>query len=203
MNRVRFTLSCAALAALSCGFGSSGLETIKTSEGGNSSDDSSSGGDDAPGSSSSDDSATPPHDATSGDGGRDATMAAPDGDAGKRDGASAEGGPNPGVVACAGTDCALGSNICCTCPACFPPFPTNCYPAFPGCVTGQPLHCDDRTDCPAMEVCCWTYASGVFTGSSCKAACAGTDVQLCRVDAECVKGSCKTASAIPGFTACM
>jgi hypothetical protein len=112
-------------------------------------------------------------------------------------------GPSPGVINCAGTACAIGSSVCCTCANCFPPFPTSCFPSFPGCVTGVPVHCDDRTDCSAGQVCCGSLSTGTFTGSACKASCAAGDVQLCAVNAECAKGSCKASTAVPGFSTCM
>jgi hypothetical protein len=122
-------------------------------------------------------------------------------------GGAGDGGPTPGSIQCASTPCSLASNVCCTCPNCFPPFPTFCSPSFPGCVTGTALKCDDRTDCNGADVCCGVFQSGAFAGTSCQLSCAtdaaATGVQFCNVDAECAKGTCQPLTSVPGFTGCM
>jgi hypothetical protein len=193
------------LSVVSCGFGSSGLQSLKIGEGGSSSDgqvdDSNVGGDDAPNVSALDGEEPGSDAARDANDGKDATKTP--GDASPSDGAPNDGGPNPGSVACAGSDCPLSSGICCPCPNCFPPYPTSCYPTFPGCVSGAPLYCDDRSDCSANQVCCATFTGNLFVGSSCKAMCGTNDVQMCRVNAECVKGSCQTSTKFPDYTTCM
>jgi hypothetical protein len=200
----------AAAAALSygCGLGKSGLEPGPL---GLDADDD--------GVISSDDVGTPGDGTTSADVGFDQGEAGRDGSvrdvqvADRRvagDGSAspdAIGGGSPGSINCASTPCSLASNFCCTCPNCFPPFPTFCSPTFPGCVTGAALQCDDRTDCSGGDVCCGAFPSGAFAGTSCQASCASAaasgDVQFCNVDAECAKGTCKPLTSVPGFTGCM
>jgi hypothetical protein len=198
--------SCALVLVVSCGLGTAGLQPQATSggphDGGVAPADAASGGGPqgeaaAPQGGGPDASAGHGPDAA-GDAGADGAVATVDGAAFLGD-----GGPTPGSVTCAGTACAISSNICCTCPGCFPPFPTSCFPSFPGCVTGVPVQCDDRTDCASGQVCCGKYSGATFSKAACQASCASADVQLCNVDAECAHGTCKPSTALPGFATCM
>jgi hypothetical protein len=99
--------------------------------------------------------------------------------------------------------------VCCTCPNCFAPYPTTCFPAATGCVgivfSGYyaRLTCESTTNCSVGSVCCASFTASVLTGSSCKPSCATGDVQMCLDSSECPQGhSCKAAASIPGFTAC-
>jgi hypothetical protein len=125
-----------------------------------------------------------------------------------------EGGPSHGTMGCPPSSdagpCDLTSNVCCTCPGCFAPYPTNCFPAVTGCVgvvfSGfyARLTCGGVANCGPGSVCCAIYNSvSVLTGSSCLSACPQGDDQLCSTSTECVPGkSCRPLSSIPGFSGC-
>ncbi|MGH7435819.1 MAG: hypothetical protein ACRENE_09105, partial [Polyangiaceae bacterium] len=125
-----------------------------------------------------------------------------------------EGGPSHGTMGCPPSSdaapCDLASNVCCTCPGCFAPYPTDCFPALTGCVgvvfSGlyARLSCGDVTNCARGSVCCTVYDSAsVLTGSSCLSACPPGDDQLCSTSAECGAGkTCRPLTSVPGFSGC-
>jgi hypothetical protein len=129
--------------------------------------------------------------------------------------APSEAGPSQGTMGCPpGSDaglCGLSSNVCCTCPNCFAPYPTQCFPAVTGCVgivfSGiyARLTCGDSTNCTAGSVCCAEFnAASALTGSSCQSACSTTGaVQLCTSSGECATGkTCQPLTSIAGFSGC-
>lgn len=121
-------------------------------------------------------------------------------------GAGGTGGtPTPGSITCGAGPCALNFNVCCTCPGCTLPFPTQCYPKITGCTTGTPMHCDDQADCGG-KVCCAHFQppSYDFTGATCESKCPDEgNAQLCTTDLECPDGrKCKPLASLPGFKAC-
>jgi hypothetical protein len=108
-----------------------------------------------------------------------------------------------------GSACDLSSNVCCTCPNCFAPYPTQCFPTATGCVgvifsgAYAPLTCEDKTNCAAGSVCCASFKTSALTGSSCKPSCGSGDVQLCTGSTECATGkTCQPLTSIPGFDGC-
>lgn len=108
-----------------------------------------------------------------------------------------------------GSACDLSSNVCCTCPNCFAPYPTQCFPTVTGCVgvifsgAYAPLTCEDMTNCAAGSVCCASFKTSALRGSSCKPSCGSGDVQLCTVSTECATGkTCQPLTSIPGFDGC-
>ena len=121
---------------------------------------------------------------------------------------------SPGSIDCPpgsdGSACDLSSNVCCTCPNCFAPYPTECFPAVTGCVgvvfsgVYAPLTCEDKTNCATGSICCASFnSSSALTGSSCKPSCGAGDVQLCTVSTECATGeTCQALMSIPGFDGC-
>lgn len=126
-----------------------------------------------------------------------------------------EGGPSHGTMGCPpGSDsglCDLSSNVCCTCPGCFAPYPTLCLPALTGCVgvvfsgVYARLTCGDSTNCATGSICCAEFdTTSALIGSSCLASCptAGA-AQLCTTSAECAAGKmCQPTAAISGFSTC-
>jgi hypothetical protein len=94
------------------------------------------------------------------------------------------GEPTPGTIACAAAACTIAgfpTNLCC-----FEGITTQCLPSFPGCVTiGRPLRCDDAADCDSGDVCCGTFT----LGTTCASSCGDAQLQLCRTDRECRRGS--------------
>jgi hypothetical protein len=119
--------------------------------------------------------------------------------------ADALGDADASVMNCGGSPCDLSSNVCCTCANCSLPFPTGCFPAFPGCEpsgTYMVLTCSAH-NCSGTSVCCASFSSSALSGASCFSSCATGDVQLCASDAECPHGqTCSALSSIPGFTGC-
>jgi hypothetical protein len=125
-----------------------------------------------------------------------------------------EGGPSHGTMGCPPSSdaapCGLTSDVCCTCPGCFAPYPTNCLPALTGCVgvvfSGfyARLTCGDVTNCASGSVCCTIYNSAsVLTGSSCLPVCPPGGDQLCSTGAECAAGkTCRPLTSVPGFSGC-
>lgn len=111
-----------------------------------------------------------------------------------------------GFLTCGVSTCNLSSDVCCTCPNCALPFPTTCFPTFPGCVPGtvySPLACGSSANCPEQISCCASFSSTGLTGASCRRACASTDVRLCASDAECAgETTCRALASIPGFMGC-
>ena len=116
------------------------------------------------------------------------------------------GAGDAAIMTCGTSPCDLTANVCCTCANCALPFPTGCFPAFPGCVpsaTYMVLTCGGPENCPANETCCASFSGSTFTAASCRPTCATTDVRLCQVDADCpAQMKCKALASIPGFTGC-
>ncbi|MGO9832818.1 MAG: hypothetical protein ACLP1X_01245 [Polyangiaceae bacterium] len=138
-----------------------------------------------------------------------------DGNGDASDAIDAEVMPSQGSIGCpengdAAAPCDLSSNVCCTCPNCFAPYPTQCFPTVTGCVgvvfSGiyAPLACENQMNCAAGSVCCASFnSSTLLTGSSCKPSCAAGDVQLCTVNTECgASRTCQSLTSIPGFNGC-
>jgi hypothetical protein len=129
-------------------------------------------------------------------------------DSGVGGGSGGQGGSaTPGSIQCGWTACTTQDNVCCTCPSCFPPFPTACFPKITGCSgTGKLMVCDDATDCKLGYVCCahFQFPKYEFTGASCEASCPlEGNAQLCTTDAECPPDStCKDLASLPGFKGC-
>ena len=128
---------------------------------------------------------------------------------------SPETGSSHGTMDCPPSSdaapCDLTANVCCTCPDCFAPFPTGCFPALTGCVgvviTGvyARLTCGDSTNCAPGWTCCAQFdTTSALTGSSCLSACPPTGAApLCITSAECTTGtSCRPLASAPGFSAC-
>lgn len=126
-----------------------------------------------------------------------------------------DAGPSHGTMACPpGGDaavCDLGSNVCCTCPNCFAPYPTECFPTLTGCVgvvfsgTYARLTCGGSNNCDTGQVCCAEFDSAsVLTGSACLAACPSPgSVQLCTPGDACGAGTtCQPLASVQGFSAC-
>jgi hypothetical protein len=126
-----------------------------------------------------------------------------------------EAGPSRGTMDCPpGSDsgaCDLSSNVCCTCPNCFAPYPTQCFPAVTGCVgivfsgVYARLACGDSTNCAAGSVCCAEFnTTPALIGSSCRSACSTSGaVQLCTSSGECAAGkTCQPVTSIAGFSGC-
>jgi hypothetical protein len=126
-----------------------------------------------------------------------------------------EAGPSHGTMGCPPSSdaglCDLSSNVCCTCPGCFAPFPTLCLPALTGCVgvvlsgVYARLTCGDSTNCATGSVCCAGFdMTSALVGSSCLASCPTTGAaQLCTTSAECAAGKmCQPSTAISGFSTC-
>ncbi len=143
--------------------------------------------------------ATLPPDATIADASRDTNI-------------DARGGPLEGgisdssVMTCGAAPCDLSTSVCCTCANCALPFPTSCFPSFPGCVpagTYATLSCGGAANCPSHSQCCASFANGNLAGASCRSSCQGGDVQLCATDAECQDHqTCTMLASIPGFKGC-
>lgn len=130
-------------------------------------------------------------------------------------GTLAEAGPSHGTMSCpADSDaavCDLSTSVCCTCPGCFAPYPTGCFPTLTGCVgvvfTGvyARLTCGDATNCETGSTCCAQFdPTGALTGSSCLPSCpAAGSAQLCTVNAPCGAGaSCRPLPSAPDFSTC-
>jgi hypothetical protein len=137
-----------------------------------------------------------------------------DGDA-EATGTIVEAGPSHGIMNCpADSDaapCDLSTNVCCTCPGCFAPYPTGCFPVLTGCVgvvfsgVYARLTCGDSTNCgPGWSCCAQFDVGGALTGSSCLPSCPTTGAaQLCTSSAPCGAGkSCRPVSSAPGFSTC-
>jgi hypothetical protein len=136
----------------------------------------------------------------------DASVADHLAEAGLDSSANALGDADASVMNCGGTPCDLSSNVCCTCANCSLPFPTGCFPAFPGCepaTTYMVLTCGSTSNCSGTSLCCASFSSSTLSGASCSPSCATGDVQLCASGAECPHGqTCSALASIPGFTGC-
>lgn len=113
------------------------------------------------------------------------------------------GTATPGNVVCAGLPCmvdAFPPNICCVGAA---PFPTSCFPTFPGCVNAviATISCDDAADCENGMFCCGSL-SGQVLGASCTASCPGPAFQVCRTAAECASNDCQMITQAPDYGRC-
>jgi hypothetical protein len=146
--------------------------------------------------------------ATAGQAGAGAT--AGEAGAGATGGQAGSGGgggtATPGTILCGAGVCSTDFNICCSCPGCTLPLPTQCFPKITGCTgTGKVLTCDDAADC-AGGVCCAHFQppSYTFTGATCESSCPDEgNAQLCSVDSECPdQRVCKPLASLPGFRAC-
>jgi hypothetical protein len=124
----------------------------------------------------------------------------PAGDAGR----GVPGGPSPGVIFCAGIQCAIAGTPTNTCCVGAPPFPTQCMPSFPGCsvTSGFGISCDDTTDCLNGQICCGAL-SGPSAGSRCAVTCDASSFQLCRADSQCPSKACRPIAAAPAYDACL
>jgi hypothetical protein len=107
----------------------------------------------------------------------------------------------PMSISCGTSTCTITSgltDVCCALPLAFPPFPTGCFPVFPGCVTtGVPFACDDAADCTNGDVCC-----GSTAGTACGKTCPSGKVQFCRTNAECNGGECRPWSTATEYSTC-
>jgi hypothetical protein len=143
--------------------------------------------------------ATLPGDAAIADASRDASL---DGRGGPLEG----GISDSSVMSCGTSPCDLSTSVCCTCANCALPFPTGCFPSFPGCVpagTYATLTCGGAANCSVHSQCCASFTNGSLAGASCQSSCSGGDVQLCASDGECPGNqTCTTLMSIPGFTGC-
>ena len=175
------------------GSSSSGSSSSGSSSGGSSSSGSSSGGSSSGGSSSGG--------STSG-GVKDAG------------GPPATGGSiHCGTSAPGATACSAGAEVCCGTWTKPNKVQFACEPAGPlACAGGRTIACDDRTDCPAGQVCCGTLEeySG-YTSVQCKTTCTsppGTRaVRFCDPDApidECAQLGkyCGPSQSLPGYNVC-
>jgi hypothetical protein len=116
------------------------------------------------------------------------------------------GAPTPGIIRCGGGICQTSFQICCTCPNCTIPYPTQCFPQITGCTgTGKLMTCDDAADCNG-GVCCAHFQppNYTFTGATCESSCPDEgNAQLCAIDGECPpERACKPLASLPGFRAC-
>lgn len=108
--------------------------------------------------------------------------------------------------------CAAGSQVCCASVKdtgstyqCKPAAPTAC----PGAIR---VACDDRTDCPADQICCGMLVTGVgYNSIECKSNCTSVPgvraVHFCDPDAqvdECIDygGTCIPSQSMPGYFVC-
>ncbi len=136
----------------------------------------------------------------------DAVDGAAGGDALATMGADAASPSPDGSLACGAWSCDLSSQICCTCPSCALPFPTECFPTFPGCEPAtvySALACASSSNCPEQISCCASFSDTGLTGASCRRACSSGDTQLCASSAECPAGkTCQPLTSIPGFSGC-
>ena len=137
-------------------------------------------------------------------GARAGTGAASAGSAGNPSPVMALGTVGTGPVFCfgvSGDSCPAGS-VCCVR---FPAASNTCENSYAACADGQPLGCDDPSDC-AGQKCCSKPVPGVgvaaYYGSGCKASCDPTsDRIICAVDADCNgTGACMQSAA--SFKAC-
>ncbi len=137
-----------------------------------------------------------------GDAGGDVGTASGGQDGGaNRDAGNATAGATPMAISCGTSTCTITTgltDVCCALPLSFPPFPTGCFPSFPGCVTtGVPFACDDAADCASGNICC-----GSTSGTGCSKACSTGSVQFCRTNGECNRGTCRPWSTAKEYSTC-
>jgi hypothetical protein len=82
------------------------------------------------------------------------------------------------------------------------------------CAGGQQIRCDDRTDCPAGQVCCGAFDQNQgYRGVQCATSCTNSPipglspVRFCDGDAptdECAEigKKCTASGSLPGFHVC-
>ena len=86
-----------------------------------------------------------------------------------------------------------------------------CIPNGGSC-QGTPIHCDDQTDCPSMQVCCGQFQQNAgYVSVECKSTCPSTGnmtgVRLCDPNAavdEClsINKTCSESGSLTGFYRC-
>ncbi len=118
-------------------------------------------------------------------------------DAGSVGSGAVEGGApiNAGKVGCGVTPgCDLSTSTCCVLgdggAACM----SGTGAACPS-LGGDPVKrsCDETSDCPGGEICCWEIVNNTAIGSSCHADCGGNGgrrAQACKQQSECKNGTC-------------
>ncbi len=111
----------------------------------------------------------------------------------------------PGEIRCGSTSCDATTSKCCpnpegTCSKLAGEFGADTYCEAGGKVIGASLRCDDRTDCPDGQVCCWYAADSENVGTRCSP-------EPCELSEACISGSacaegyeCQQApsGAVPG-----
>ncbi len=107
--------------------------------------------------------------------------------------------------------CSAATEVCC---AYFGngPIDLACEPSGPtACMDGITIACDDRSDCPANEVCCGTLEDNSgYSSVECRPTCVSSPgvraVRFCdpkAVPSECPSGSvCGQSQSLPGFYVC-
>lgn len=185
MKRIFFFASLAttfasglALAVVACG-GATDEATVVAPDGGSTSSTSSSGGT----TTSSGGSTTSSGGSTSSSGGGT--------DGGGTDGGASSSGGTPNQVACGTATCNGATQKCCTTFSQGTGVVSTCVAKADAC-QGAEQACDDKTDCPAGQICCAGGGAGGGFGSSCQATC-GQGIQMCKAANECTDGgTCQT-----------
>ena len=96
-----------------------------------------------------------------------------------------------GLVACGNQFCKAGVEACCitqTGRTCVPDVPNGC--------NGFATRCDDRSDCPGGQLCCFVPNGGPVPTGTCQSSCS-SGVQFCKTTAECVGGGPCVAYTCP------
>jgi hypothetical protein len=111
-----------------------------------------------------------------------------------------------------GAPCEAGSQVCCASVK-DTGSTYQCKPAAPGACPGAlRIACDDRTDCPADQICCGMLVTGVgYSAIECKSSCNSVPgvraVHFCDPEApfdECIDygGVCIPSQSVPGYFVC-
>lgn len=149
---------------------------------------------DGGGSSSSSGSTTSSGASTTSSGGSTSSSGGTTDGGGGNDSAGGGDGSTPNKISCGTATCTTPTQKCCTTFSQGGGATATCIPAADNC-QGANQACDDKTDCPANQICCAGGGSGGGGGgfaATCQADCA-RGIQLCKAANECVDGgTCQT-----------
>lgn len=93
---------------------------------------------------------------------------------------------DPGQVQCNGAPCNVSTHFCCADDT----KSSSCVASGSTCGANA-LHCDEKADCPAGQVCCLIAKSFSNADARCQTSCSGGlfAIQLCKTNAECLGGA--------------
>lgn len=109
--------------------------------------------------------------------------------------------PDPGKVSCGTATCNVPGEFCCL----RPDGGGSCETSGGDCdaLGGVRQRCNEKTDCPQSEVCCYEFDLDGGVSTACHLDCnggSGRRVQACRTLSECSTGSCAVRTCDGGVS---